>query len=190
MEAVEAETPPTRQPWTGNRNAVVAAVALVAIVAIGLVLFFVLHNSKSSKPKPVIAIGPKAFKTESRLKLESVSINTKFYWAGPQPGVRYGFERTSNDYIFVRYLPHGMSVHNGAAVLTISTYPGAGAYATLKKKVTHIAGPGGSVIWIDPKHRTSAYMAWPNKNVEVEVFARTARQAKFTARSGRVQPIR
>ncbi len=179
---------PTRQPWTGNRNAVVAVVALVAIIAIGLVLFFVLHKSKTGT-KSVLGVGPLAFKTVGGLKAQALKYNAHFYWAGPQPGVRYGFQRTTTDNIFVRYLPKGVSVNDkSTGVLTISTYP-LGAYASLKKKATATAGPNGSIIWIDPKARTSVYMAWKNKNVEVEVYDPSPRLAKLIAHSGKIKPI-
>lgn len=198
MGVVEAGTPtpeptpastPVRQPLTRNRTAVIAIVAIVVLVAIGVVLYFVLGHSKA-KSNSVLGIGPKAFHTVARLKLESVSINTKFYWVGPQPGVRYSFQRTTTNEIFVRYLPSGVSVKDlKVPVLTIATYPGIGAYTSLKKKATSLVGPGGSAMWVDPKkHGTNIYLAWPNKNVEVEVFDPKPRLAKLYAR--RVQPIR
>lgn len=189
MGVVEAGTPPTRQPWTGNRNAVVAVVALVAIVAIGLALFFVLHGGSKKAKSAVIAVGPLGLKTVGGLKLQALKYNTHFYWAGPQRGIRYSFQRNTNNWIYIRYLPKGVSVKDfKTPVLTVTTYQGAGVYASLKKR-PHLPGPGGSVVWIDPKHRTSVYLAWKNKNVEVEVFDPSPRLAKLIALSGKVKPI-
>ena len=144
------------------------------------------------KTKTSLAIGPIGF-TAAHLKAQSSFIHTKFYWAGPQQGDTYEFTRTKLGYLFVRYLPAGVRIGApGANFLIISTYPIPDAYQALhqKAKSRAIPGPGGSIVYVDPLHRNSVYMAWRGVNDEVEVYAPQPAVALATARSGKIKPVR
>jgi hypothetical protein len=118
------------------------------------------------------------------------------YWIGPQKGYGYEVERTSNGNVFVTYLPPGVksSGHRGAYVV-IGTYPVANAADGLRKvaekatqKITVL--PSGAVVLFTPKHPRSGYIAYPNSDVEVEIYAPEPLQARKLTLSGRLRPVR
>ena len=44
----------------------------------------------------------------AELRAEASLIGQPIYWAGPRKGYEYEFQRTSNGYVYVRYLPRGL----------------------------------------------------------------------------------
>jgi hypothetical protein len=187
-----------RQPL-GNQTVRIAALVVVGLVVLGVVLWLVLGHSSKHKAKGKIyhPIGPIVYHPNGKKSLaaESRFINTKFYWAGPQKGIRYEFTRTTKGYMYVRYLTKGAPIGNfkQAKYLVVATYPvGPGAYPALKKQAGTNAtpGPGNSIIYQRPKDKKSVLMAFPGVPDQIEIFAPTAAQAVATAESGRVRPVR
>lgn len=181
-----------RQPLD-SQQVRIAALVVVAVI-VGVVLWLVLGHSTKHKPKAKVyhAIGPIVF-TPKNLAAESRFINTKFYWAGKQQGIRYEFTRTTKGFLYVRYLTKGAPIGNKSAdFLVIATYPFIGAYKALKKEAgsSVIAGPGNSIIYQRPKDKKSVLMAFPGVPDQVEVYAPTAAVAVATAESGKVRPVR
>ena len=77
----------------------------------------------------------------------------------------------------------------------IGTYPVKNATDGLRKvaektnqKVTVL--PGGAVVLFTAKHPHSGYIAYPNSNIEVEIYAPGPLQARTLTLSGRLRPIR
>jgi hypothetical protein len=193
MGAVTADSV-NRQPL-GNTQVRIAVLVVLAVV-IGVVLWLVLgHKSSHNKPKNrTIGIGPIAFSAKN-LAAESRFINTKFYWAGKskQQGVRYEFTRTTNDRLYVRYLPRGAKIGNKSGqFLVVSTYPFVGGYQALKKQAKHKAmpGPGGSIMIFSRKDHKAVLMAFPGINAQIEVYDPNPTVALNTAQSGKIKPVR
>lgn len=182
------------QSAAGSQQVRIAVLVILAII-VGVVLWLVLGNSKHNKPGHVKTngIGPIAF-TAKNLAAESRYINTNFYWAGPQQGKRYEFTRTTNGFLYVRYLPTtGVKVGNKSAhFLVVATYPFVGAYSALKKEAGSkaVAGPGGSIVYVRPHDRKSVLMAFPKANDQIEIYAPESAVAVATAESGKIKPVR
>lgn len=177
---------------TMNRNTLIAIVALVGLVAVGLILFFVLHKSHHHKKTAFIR---KGYNHASYLGLEAKFLHTNFFWAGAKPGTEYEFTRLPNGRMFVRYLTSVSQIGSKKAFLTIATYPITGAYSSLKasaqSKGQGIKGRNGTFLWKDPKHPTSVYMVFKDHpDYEVEVFDKEQFSALATARSGKVRLVR
>ena len=111
-------------------------VRIGAVIAIALAVAFVVwllvrggdSNGSGAKTTTVEEIKAVAV-TPERLRDLSVEEGHPIYWAGPQAGRTYELTRTSDDKIFVRYLPKGVAVGSGQADFTIvGTYPVADAY--------------------------------------------------------------
>jgi len=177
-----------RQPLANNNQVRIVAVVALA-VAVGLGLYFGLHrSSKGPAAHKTSAIGPVLYNA-ANLKKAARFYHAKFFWAGPQPGYGYEFTRNPLGYMFVRYLPSGVQVGApGANFLIISTYPIAGAYQALKQKAKGraITQPDGSIVFIDPQHRTSVYVAFPGVDQQVEVYDPKPTVALQTAESGNI----
>ena len=115
------------------------------------------------------------------------------YWAGPDPNVRYELTEAPEGRIFIRYLPAGVPVGDPRPDhLTVGTYPLADAYARLRAiegaRRRELADGGLAVL--DPGKPTSAYLAYPNGPVQVEVHDPKPRRAYRLIVQGRITPIR
>ena len=179
-----------KQPWANNQVRI--AVLVVAAIAVGLVLFFVLHHSKHKHHHKIVTsrIGPISF-TEPELKAQAFTLKTPIYWAGTQAGYHYEFTRSTKGYLYIRYLPSGTPVKApGKNFLIVSTYPFFNAYGSLKKyaKKKALKGPGGSVIYIRPK-ATNVLMAFPGVDYEIEIYDPSPAIALSTAQSGNIKPV-
>jgi hypothetical protein len=131
-----------------------------------------------------------------QLKALAVTLGHPIYWVGAQPGDTYELTRTKDGSVYIRYLPHGVAV--GVAqpnYLTIGTYPQKGALAILKttaakNHVATIAVDNGGLAFVDTKHPTSVYVAYPSVDVQVEVYDPARGRARQFVTSGQIAPVR
>jgi hypothetical protein len=180
----------------GSQQMRIAALVLVAAV-VGVVLWLVLHHSKSGKPTDGNRVVIQKLVSPSGLKFESRSLGKTIYWAGPKAGVKYEFTEEKNGSLFVRYLTHGAKKGVRAAnYLIVATYKFPDAYSRLKKLANAktvsgpLTGPDGSIIYVRPHDQKSVLMAWPKVNYEVEIYDPSPTQARQVASSGDVKPVR
>jgi len=151
--------------------------------------------SQPEKVKVLIpdAVGP-ILVPSSTLKTASKLLHQPIYWAGPRKGFHDEFWRTpGNDWIFVRYLPHGVKagVHS-TKFLVVGTYPLADAYGAVKKYCGRkaVAGPHRSIYCPRPASPTSVYIAFPKIDYEIEVYDPSPKLSRAIAASGLVRPVR
>jgi hypothetical protein len=178
------------QPSTNNQAVRIAALVIVGLILVAVVGWLVFGKDDGKKKKKqnlTTAIGPNAWHVE-RLRAEALTLAHPFYWAGPRKGVRYEFWRTTDDQIFVRYLPKGKHAGDPGKYLIISTYRVPGAYKALQKSGGK-PGPNGSLIWVRPKSPTNVLIAWPRVPYEVEVYAPKQVDAAKVAQSGNVTTV-
>jgi hypothetical protein len=145
---------------------------------------------------PRTAAGSKAASVQ-QLKALAVTLGHPIYWAGAQPAVgTYELTRTTSGSVYIRYLPTGARVGDlRPRYLTVGTYPQKGALAMLKataakNHVPTIVAAGGGVALVDPKSPTSVYVAYPNVDLQVEVFDPSPRRARQLVTSGQISPVR
>jgi len=139
-----------------------------------------------------LQVGPVLAST-AELKAVSKALRKPIYWAGPEKGYRYELTRTTNGYMYVRYLPHG--VHAGVAspkFLIVATYPVRGAYSKIKKAAhgKPVSGPNGSIYWVRPNNPRSVLVAFPNVPYEIEIYDPSPKVARSIAADGLVRPVR
>jgi hypothetical protein len=175
-----------------NQQIRIAVLVILALVA-GVVLWLILgRNDTKAKPKPqnlTKALGPWAL-SGNRLHAEALTLGQPMYWAGPKRGVRYEFWRTTNNRIFIRYLPKGVRAGApGQKYLIIGTYPVSNAYRAVKKLDGSVKGPGRSVVWVRPNDPRSVLIAWPGVPYEVEVYDPRPANAATVAQSGQVSSV-
>jgi len=178
-------------------------VRIGAVIAIALAVAFVVwllvrggdSNGSGAKTTTVDEITAVAV-TPDRLRELSVEEGHPIYWAGPQAGRTYELTRTSDDKIFVRYLPKGVAVGSGQADFTIvGTYPVADAYGVqqgLAKKSgeSSFSAPRKGLAVYSTSQPTNVYLAYPGSDVQIEVFDPSAERARSLITSGRVGPVR
>lgn len=125
----------------------------------------------------------------SDLRRVAKELHYTIYWAGPESGHTYELSRTSNGYLYIRYLPAGVPAGSTARYLTVATYPFDGALKALKQyaKGKEFSIPGGGYGY--KRKPTDYILAWPKVNFQVEVYSPSAAEASKVARSGHVKPV-
>ena len=176
------------------------AVIAVAIAAAFVVWLLVRENDDSSSnattttQTTTTAISPRAV-TPAALQALSDDVGHSVYWVGPRPNRTYELTRTSSGRIFVRYLPPSASIGNRSARFTIvGTYPSPDALGVLKNLseqpgVRSASVPGGGLAVYSTSSPRSVYVAYPDSDVQIEVFDPSAARALRLATSGRVAPV-
>jgi hypothetical protein len=130
------------------------------------------------------------------LKALAVSLGHPIYWAGAQVGFTYELTRTRDGSVYIRYLPVGVSVgERKPDFLTIGTYPQKRALEILRRtaarnRVPTMSVVGGGVALVDSKHPTSVYLAFPNINLQIEVYDPKPGRAEHLVASGQIVPVR
>jgi hypothetical protein len=117
------------------------------------------------------------------------------YWAGDQGGKPLELTLTTDGKAFVRYLNSEGDVGSpDPKFLTVATYPLQGAYEALQENAklhpdTQTAEtPDGGLVLVSQDRPQSVYIAYPGKDIEIEVYAPSAADALDTATSGDIKP--
>lgn len=117
------------------------------------------------------------------------------YWAGRQPGTTYELTRTGRGDIYIRYLPAGVPVGDERPnYLTVGTYRFRNAYETLRKSARQEGAISGSLpnrgtYVVNRDRPNSVYVAYRGQDLQVEVFAPSAKRARELVTSGQVKPL-
>ena len=176
----------------------------VAVVGIGVAsavaAVFLIRGADDSAPQPdkseltrPPAEGPEVTSV-GRLRDLADSVWYPVYWAGQRPG---GYELTvdGNANIFIRYsgVPESVGSRD-ATSLTVATYAFADAFETLRAvsrgpgtTVRHT--PDGGLAVVRNASPRNAYIAYPHRDVQIEVYDPRAGRALELATAGAITPI-
>jgi hypothetical protein len=117
------------------------------------------------------------------------------YWLGERVGSRYELTETDSGRIYVRYLHGDAKVGDPRSSFdTVATYPVEDGVAKLRHAARTQGGAelgraaDGAVLLADPA-ATSAYRAYPDGEVQVELYNPEPGQAKRLAVAGAVREI-
>jgi hypothetical protein len=130
------------------------------------------------------------------LKALAIKLGHPIYWAGAEPNNTYELTRMKDGSVYVRYLPQGISVGDRRPnYLTIGTYPQKGALEILeataaKNQVPTMNVDNGGLAFVDKKHPTSVYIAYPSSDFQIEVYDPAPGRARQLVTSGQVRPVR
>jgi hypothetical protein len=117
------------------------------------------------------------------------------YWAGPKSDTTYELTRTTDGRVYIRYLPAGVKVGDVRPnYLTVGTYPQTDALKTLrataeKNKSETIELDDGGLASV-AKKPTSVYVAYPGRDLLIEVYDPDPARARELVTSGRIVRIR
>jgi hypothetical protein len=195
--------PPAQPPgapggsYAPPRHVRIGAIVAVIAVAAFLVWYFAIRDGGGDDDAtPSVGSGPVAA-TRADLVDFSKDLDQPIYWAGEQPGTTdIELTQTQDGNVYVRYLSRDAAVANTKpSFLTIGTYPFPDAYHALK-----VIGdrPGGEVQRIEDdglvvtnsNSPTSVYLAYPGKDIQVEVYDPNPSKALDLVTSGAVAPVR
>jgi hypothetical protein len=134
--------------------------------------------------------------TVQQLKALAVKLGHPIYWAGAEPNDTYELTRTRDGSVFIRYLPPGVPVGDRRPnYLTIGTYPQKGALGILKETaakngVKTMSVDNGGLAFVDKKHPTSVYIAYPSADFQIEVYDPSSGRARQLVTSGQIALVR
>jgi hypothetical protein len=181
-------------PWVRRQEVRIGAVIAVALAIAFVVWLVAVRGSGSSKAK-ITSISPTAA-TPDRLRALAKDVGHPIYWAGPAENMTYELTETSSGRIFVRYLPEGVPVGTSRSGYTIvGTYPVDDAYDVLnglarKSGESSFPAPRGGFAVFGKETSTNIYLAYPDeKNVQIEVYDPSPKQARSLIDSGRIAPV-
>jgi hypothetical protein len=188
----------TLSPWARRPDvrigAVVALVALVAFLVWLLVIRDSGSGSGSASQPSATPLAPVAA-SPGRIRDLSVEVGRPIYWLGPEKGKVYELQRTSQDRIYVRYLPPSASIGTTkAAYPLVGTYPVPNAYGVLKSLAktsgeTSFAAPRGAIAVYSNSRPTNIYLAYPGSDEQIEVYDPVPGNARTLVDAGRVVPV-
>ena len=117
------------------------------------------------------------------------------YWAGPQQRVTLESTETPDGRVFLRYLPHGVEVGSDMPYLMIGTYPVQDAFdvtqSQSRKPGTVLVNAGqGAVAFFAKTRPTNIYVAYPDVDVQIEVYDPNPARARNIVRSELIEARR
>lgn len=167
----------------------------VALAAIATVILLASCGGDSSTTSTEATTSSNAATVvpESGLLKAMKGVGYPVYWAGPRLGVEYEVSR-QEDRVFVRYLPKGEEVESEKKFLTVGSYKDSKALAGVresgqKQGAILVKIKGGGTAYAEGTDATSAYMAFPGVNTQVEVFDPKPGEALRLIRSGAIVPV-
>lgn len=138
---------------------------------------------------------PRIIKAKDLAGVQTV-LGHPVYWVGEQDGKSLELTITQPGNAFLRYLSADSDLGSPKPdFLTIGTYPLKGAYAALQANAKNHKGsktaqtPDGGFVLQGADRPQSVYIAYPGKDVEIEVYSPSASTAFTTATSGDVKPV-
>jgi hypothetical protein len=128
------------------------------------------------------------------LRKAAAAQNTPIYWAGLTSGSELELSQPSADRTYVRYLPSGVEAGDPQPYLTVGSYRFEDPTGALRSRGNQPGGvlasaPGGGVVYFDRNDPKSVYLAYPDTEVEVEVFAPEFKEALQLVTDGRIVPV-
>jgi hypothetical protein len=173
-----------------------AVIALVAVIA-GAVLVWLLFVKDDDGGSDSSTAAQKTVTVYSAAELPGAvrSAGQPVYWLGPRPGDQYELTVISDGRVYVRYLPKGVPAESGQAYLTVGSYVFQNPVSELEKlgrrPGSHtFSVPGGGVGMATGSPTSNVYVAYPDQDVEFEVFDPQPGIAEQSAKRGELVPIR
>ena len=117
------------------------------------------------------------------------------YWAGEIDGTELELSVPEEGRTYVRYLTEGADAGDPQPdFLTIGTYAFAEPIPALEELAGKPGGvrrsaPGGGIVYFNRNGPTSVYLAYPDQEVEIEIYDPDPVRAKELATSGAIVPI-
>lgn len=199
-EEKDGPTSPAAKGGSGrSREGVRTGAVLAAALAVALLvwlLFIKGDGGSDAEPAATPATSGKsvALVSEDGLLQALEGVGYPVYWAGPRLGVEYEVLRLPEGRTYVRYLPEGEEVESKRPFLTVGSYQQPEALKSIRKLggkpgAILVSVPGGGSAYAEGTDATSAYMAFPDVDTQIEVFDPQAGKALRLARSGAIVPV-
>ena len=181
-----------------NRTPVIVAIA-VAVVAVVAIVSFKLSGSSKHSSSPAV-VTPAKDSTQVNLSADSLktavkALGKQVFWAGDEAGDTYVLQTFANGQATVRYVPKGSDpVAPGAVYRLMGSYPIKGAFDVTKSAANGadtvlVTNADGAIVLYNKNKMKNAYIAFPNVDVQIEIFDPTPGKALELATSGAITSI-
>ncbi len=176
-----------------RRRILVGGVIAATLVAVAILLA-ITGGSGGGSSATVVDATPRIVGADALEELESTS-GHPLYWAGERPPAQLEVREEAEGSVYLRYLPPGVEAGDPEQVyLTVGTYPVTDAVAALERTADKAGteveeGPGGAVLLPNPASAGSVYFAYPETDVQVEVYDPAPGRSLQLIRSGQVKPV-
>jgi hypothetical protein len=184
----KVEEPVVIIPKKSMKQSTKTALLMVAAFLVGSVLTYTF----TSTSEPVVEVSTSTFAeissgkvslTEKELVSAVKQLGVDVYWAGPVEGAKYTLSAPAEGQVYVRYLPNGEGLTDTKAnYVVIATYATSDAFTATQAAgnqtngVTFISTQGAAVFY-SKDAPTNVYVAYPNIDIQVEVFSPIAQTA-------------
>jgi hypothetical protein len=164
------------------------ALLMVAAFLVGSVLTYTF----TANSEPTVEVSASTFAeistgkvplTEKELISAVKQLGVDVYWAGPVEGAKYTLSAPAEGQVYVRYLPKGEGLTDTKPnYLVIATYATPDAFTATQAAgnqtngVTFISTQGAAVFY-SKDAPTNVYVAYPNIDIQIEVFSPIAQTA-------------
>jgi hypothetical protein len=175
----------------GDRRRLVGIVLSAAIVLVAALLA---TQGGSGGGSGQAEAGPRVVEVGDLLSVAG-SLGHPLYWAGSRAEDRLELTQEPDGSVYLRYLPPGVEAGaSPAAYLTVGTYPVANAQGALRStaaqagsSLSHVAG--GGLVLVNPTESPSVYLAYPQSDLQLEVYDPAPGRAISLIRSGAIRPV-
>ncbi len=176
-----------------------AALAALVLIAAFAVWFFAIRGDGNDETEgagnsTVSVVGPEEM-AASELADFAAAQSIPVYWAGEKGGTTLEVTRTEDGSIYVRYLEGGAVAGDPSPdFLTVGSYPVADAYGLtteISQREDAIVGQtdDGGLIVTTTERPESVYIAYPDSDVQIEVFDPNGERSIKLASSGQIVPV-
>ena len=179
-----------------------ALLMIVSALVSSLLTFVVTSNSSTGSTSTSTGtftevIAGKVALTEPELIAAVKKLAIDVYWAGPVSGAKYTLAVPTDGQAYVRYLPNGQGIDDTKPnYVVIATYTTTDAFTATQAAgntsngVTFI-NPEGAAVYYNKDTPTNVYVAYPNKNYQIEVFDPIAATAlEIASKSGALRLVK
>jgi len=184
----KVEEPVVVNPKKSMKQSTKTALLMVAAFLVGSVLTYTVTTNS----EPAVKVSTSTFAeissgkvslTEKELVSAVQQLGVDVYWAGPVEGAKYTLSAPAEGQVFVRYLPNGEGLTDTKAnYVVIATYAASDAFTSTQAAgnqtngVTFISTQGAAIFY-SKDAPTNVYVAYPNIDIQVEVFSPIAQTA-------------
>ncbi len=187
---------PLAEPKLAGRRRFTLALSIILALLLGFSISTVISSGKIAEQKYLLKISGTVTLDEAELRAVAAESQEIIYWAGALQGYSYSLTIGTSGSAIVRYIPDSATAQSDSiSQRAIATYPSAQAWdksliAAGRAGVTSFRNPDGSLVFYDGKESTSIFMAFPEQDIQVEIFdARIGQALNLALLVGQIQRI-
>jgi hypothetical protein len=174
------------------RKIITQSIKTALLMVVAFLVGSVLTYTVTANSEPAVEVSAATFAdissgkislTEKELISAVKRLGVDVYWAGPVEGAKYTLSAPAEGEVYVRYLPNGEGLTDTKAnYVVIATYTTLDAFTSTQAAGNQTNGVNfintqGAAVFYSKDAPTNVYVAYPNIDIQVEVFSPIAQTA-------------